>query len=171
MEGVVRVALQRSEGKLKHLASIAATTIVLLFLLAASVPLLHWFEREGREALYATSQQQWQGLAIRNYRIAIRAECACEFDGTLLRIEVNDGVAGLSNGRDESKNILQMNGLRTSVDGLFGLVRNALDAEPDTIVVEYDENYGYPTRLHVDPDRSADDALLVIVEEFRVLSR
>lgn len=44
-----------------------------------------------------------------------------------------------------------------TVDGLFEVVRSAIDSKAARIDVEYDSTYGYPTSISLDPNLSATD--------------
>jgi len=54
------------------------------------------------------------------------------------------------------------------VQGLFDLVREAIDRRADRIVVSYDTTYGYPKLIDIDYlENGVDDELQIKVSDFR----
>ena len=59
-----------------------------------------------------------------------------------------------------------------TVEGLFGLIRQSLEREPDSHFLEFDPVLGYPTRVHFDYEHQAiDEEWGFQVEDFRPLPR
>lgn len=155
---------------LKNLAPIAATAIVLLFLLASSVPLMHWFVREGREAELASGEELWSNLGISDYDFTVTMTCFCPPPaGTAIRVRVRDGRTVSAVGSQNPRNgvVVDMSDVPDSVPAMFAAVRSAMDADPDSIAVRYDEDYGFPVSIEIDYRRAyADDEVSFTIIEF-----
>ena len=152
---------------MKHLATTAATTIVVLFLLVAAVPLMHWFEEDGREAAFESNRALWRSHAIPDYRFELRVACDCALDGARRRIDVIGGstklievLAGAANRRSD---------LPETLDQLFAVVRRSLDSEPTRIHIVYDMDYGFPRLVEVSERRADSPGLSLYVDEFMIL--
>ena len=154
---------------LKNLAPIAATAIVLLFLLASSVPLMHWFVREGREAELASGQELWSSLGISDYDFTVSMTCFCPPPaGTAIGVRVRDGqtVEAFDSQTPRGSGNLDMSEIPDSVPAMFAAVRTAMDADPDSISVIYDEDFGFPVSIEIDYRRAYtdDDVTFTIIE-------
>ena len=57
-----------------------------------------------------------------------------------------------------------------TVEGLFEVVESALEQSPDTLIVDYDEEFGFPKRIVIDQDREVDGGFTVLVRNFTPLS-
>lgn len=155
---------------LKNLASIAATAIVLLILLASSVPLMHWFVSEGREADLADNEALWSSRGVSDYDFTVNMNCSCPPPaGTPIRVRVRGGRAvGVYDIRNP-RNDLVIDGTEVpdSVPAMFAAVRSGIDADPDSISVEYDADYGFPVSIEIDHRRPyADDDVTLTISEF-----
>lgn len=131
---------------LKSLGPIVATAIVVLFLLVSAVPLLHWFREEGELAALEENRDAWRGLGILSYRLEV------EFDSpgyaTRAELVVRHGRVAEISGTDDS-------GLPAeTIEELFDAVSTAIESAPDSLSVNYDDSYGFPRRMVVDPDNS-----------------
>ncbi len=158
---------------LKNLAPIAATAIVLLFLLASAVPLMHWFVREGREAELASGEELWSSLGISDYDFTVNMTCFCPPPaGTDIRLRVRDGrtISAVDSQNPRNGIVADMSDIPDSVPAMFAAVRSAMDAEPDSISVTYDEDYGFPVSIEIDHRRAyADDEVTFSIIEFEPL--
>ena len=158
---------------LKNLAPIAATAIVLLFLLVSSVPLMHWFVREGREAELASGEELWNSLGISDYDFTVNMTCFCPPPaGTDIRLRVRNGrTISAVDGRNPRNGVaVDMGDIPDSVPAMFAAVRSAIDADPDSIFVAYDEDYGFPVSIEIDHRRAyADDEVTFSIVEFEPL--
>ncbi|MBU0655836.1 MAG: hypothetical protein KJ914_12020 [Gammaproteobacteria bacterium] len=58
-----------------------------------------------------------------------------------------------------------------TVDGLFRLIREAIDKKAASVTVEYDAQYGFPTNISIDHDQMmADEETYMTASHFRVAS-
>jgi hypothetical protein len=56
------------------------------------------------------------------------------------------------------------------IEGLFKIIREALDRKVDKLTVEYRVDLGYPKSIIIDPDEKAyDDEISYVVSEFALL--
>jgi hypothetical protein len=81
-----------------------------------------------------------------------------------LTIAVYDASSGNDSGVD------RLEDMPDSVPALFAEVKSAIAAQPAALEVMYDETFGFPVRIQVDPDEQAiDDEYTFAVSGFRVL--
>ncbi|MDX1482709.1 MAG: DUF6174 domain-containing protein [Woeseiaceae bacterium] len=149
--------LRRGGLSLRYLATIAATTIVVLFLLVTTLPLLHWFEVEGRRATLAEQRAIWAQQGIDDYRLTIGIRRSQAAAAHTFRAEVRDGVV-VSAQRPEDGLALPATLLPepATVEQLFAFVAEANAQDHDVVVVSYDEIYGFPRSIRIDPNAGAD---------------
>lgn len=161
----------KSPRPLRYLVPIAATGLVLLILLAATVPLMHWVAESGREAQFAASFAVWREHGISNYDLTLEQRCDCPPAGNRI-IEVavrNEQVASVRG--DDGYYSDAVEPLLT-VPQIFAAVEEGILIDPDAMSVRYDENYGFPREVSIDPSRSMDaDELDLTVRTFRPLAR
>lgn len=156
---------------LRYLLPIAATGLVLLILLAATVPLMHWVSESGREAHFATGYEVWRGHAIANYDLTVEQSCTCPPTGKrVITVKVrNEQIASIAAGEPQPADLPEP---LLTVPQLFAAVEEGLLLEPDSMNVRYDENYGFPREISIDPSHAvSDDELRLTVRTFRPLAR
>ena len=156
---------------MKNLAAIAATAIVLLILLASSVPLMHWFVSEGRDANLENGEATWSALSLRDYDLTIHKACECPPPaGTPVRVNVRDGeiiAAQIAEGPAADKPV-DLRDMPGTVPSLFATVREAIEDDPDTLDVTYDSDYGFPRKIYIDRRKAyKDDEISYTVISFR----
>lgn len=156
---------------MKNLAAIAATAIVLLILLASSVPLMHWFVSEGREANFADGFRTWSDLAITDYEMTIHKACECPPPaGIPIRVVVRDRRverAEIAEGSGAGEPI-ELRDVPGTIPALFETVRAAIDDDPDTLEISYDADYGFPRQIRIDRRKAySDDDTRYSVISFR----
>ena len=98
------------------------------------------------------ARRLWLAADVGHYRITVQRLCFCAFDVTRERIvEVEEGevvsVRYADTGELEHPDLVD---LFPGVDGLFDIVAEALDQDAHSIVVEYDEQLGYPVEIVID---------------------
>lgn len=161
---------------MKNLATIAATTIVVLILLATTLPLMHWFTTADRDAALAEGEVAWSDLAIDSYQLTVLKSCDCPPPaGTAIRFSVQAaqviarqavGAAGTLAAAD-----LREAGIPESVPELFQVVRDAIKDDPDLLHIEYDQDYGFPREIRIDRRKAYDDDQVTYrVTNFRPLA-
>lgn len=125
---------------LKHLGPIVATALVVLILLAASVPLMHWFAAEGRQARFDESLAKWQDHSITGYEFTLSAEGSGVSSGPYTVIVSPGGGVELRGAGSLPSD------LPATVEALFDRVAAAIEETGGYIDVAYDADYGYPER-------------------------
>ncbi len=156
-------------GLLRYLTPTAATAIVVLFLLASTVPLMYWLTASGLDARLVQGRALWDAQAFRTYRFTVAARCACPDDtGGPVRVSVVDGefAESMALGAEPAAAAAPSGRLRSMTD-LFALVGTEMARSNHRLEAEFDAVYGFPRRIEIDP--SADelnDELLIIVTDF-----
>lgn len=93
-----------------------------------------------------TPWELWQSLALHDYTIDQRRSCFCPNAGEVVRITVRaDTIADVRRLSDGS---IMTDPFYRTVDSLFGIIRSA---SGDSLVVRYNDEYGYPEFLDVNP--------------------
>lgn len=155
-------------GLLRYLTPTAATAIVVLFLLASSVPLMYWLTATSFESLFAQSQSIWSAHDIRDYRFTVAARCACATDTAgPVRVSVLDGrfSESLVLGAAPVPAATPDTRLQTISD-LFGIIASELP-RAHRVDVDFDVTYGFPRRIEIDPSADQmDDDMLILVTDF-----
>ena len=150
---------------------IAATALVLLILLAATVPLMHWANESGRAARLADGLGVWRDLGITSYDLTIEQRCACLPAGhRVIDVSVRNGR--ITGALDADRQPVEPLRMPMTVPQIFAAVAEGMEQEPDGISADYDPDYGFPREFSIDPSHSVDDdALSVTVQTFRPLAR
>lgn len=156
---------------LRYLATIVATSIVVLFLLVSAIPLLHWFGAEGRAAALEENRAAWNELSLRDYRFSIVMTCGdCDVpSGKPLRIAVANGQAREVVDLSTSTVLTPAatSDVPEDVPALFAFVGAAIAAEADELRVSYDDIYGFPRDVRIDPDSDVSgDETIIEVSDF-----
>ena len=161
----------KSHKPLRALLPIAATALVLLILLAATVPLMHWANESGRAARHAAGLDVWRELGITSYDLTIEQRCACLPPGhRVIDVRVRNGQ--VTGALDADRHPIDPLRLPMTVPQIFAAVEEGIEQEPDGISVDYDRDYGFPREFSIDPSRSVDDDEFgVTVQTFRPLAR
>lgn len=160
------VGVRRANSPLKYLTPIAATALILLILLATSLPLMHWFSEQGVQARLAEQQSLWESHGITHYDFTVLRRCECPPPANAeVEIQVRDGLARSAESLGRA---IETERLPSTVAAVFDIVHQSLAADSDFIDVTYDEIYGFPRRIEIDPERSpAGDEVVVSILSFR----
>ncbi len=143
--------------RLKYLATIVATTIVVLFLLVSALPLMHWFEQDGRSVMLAENRALWASLHIKDYRFAVEQRCDCGAgDAGPLMVTIIDNAVAALRGDTGAEVPMPQGDWPATVPQMFQRIEAAIDAEVDNLVVTYDDIYGLPREVLIDPDSRYD---------------
>lgn len=115
----------------------------------------------------AAQQATWQSKGLDDYVITIERQCFCP--GGQFEITVVDGiVTGVTNDTLPVRPD-EVQGLPKTVPELFAVV-SGLPAEA-AVTVSYDETFGFPALIEVDPIPNAiDDEYTLVVHGFRPAS-
>ncbi len=110
-----------------------------------------------------TAWERWKSFAFHDYIIDQRRTCFCVGAGEVVRITVrSDTIASITRLADDS--IVTSPYYRT-IDSLFGMIRSGTG---DSIVVHYNDAYGYPEYLDINPQLHPVDGG-VLYETFRLV--
>lgn len=153
---------------LKHLTPIAATALVLLILLATTLPLMQWWTQQGAVALLDDNRERWRRHQISNYDLALEQQCDCEAAGRY-RVEVRTGAVVAA--ADDSGREVPHASFPSTIEAVFDEAQQRLAANPDDVSVGYDEIYGFPRRLDAGAStESSSERVSLIVTSFRPVS-
>jgi len=111
------------------------------------------------EAALKQNEQLWSSQKIANYYYRLQVICFCPPDITRPAIvSVNNGVpvsmVDAATGETRSE---QSIGRYTTVEGLFAIIRDAIQRKAEELTVEYDPKLGYPRSVRIDYLRTAAD--------------
>ncbi len=91
----------------------------------------------------------WQFYRYQNYTIDQSRHCFCPNAGERMRIVIRSGaVVSVSRVSDGTSLSQQESSLYLTVDSMFSLIRSP---GPDSLVVSYNSQYGYPESLDINP--------------------
>ncbi|APE02251.1 hypothetical protein BM526_10560 [Alteromonas mediterranea] len=110
------------------------------------------------------NRAKWENANIDSYQFEFRVVCFCLEDITLPRVVLVEGNQVVSQTIIESHVALPLDSANTeSIDSLFDLI--ALEeSRAESISVEYDEEFGFPTKIDVDiNEQTADDEYILYV--------
>lgn len=107
------------------------------------------------------AQEIWKSKNINNYTLIQTRLCFCPREYTRpMSYEVKNGKVVVKTvsyvDKDEIKQPplgIELN----SIDDAFALIQDAITRRVDTLTVEYDEVYGYPTKIFIDYSRMMAD--------------
>lgn len=121
----------------------------------------------GSDPLPADSYARWRSYAIHDYTIDQVRECFCIDGGTVMRVTVRgDTVARVVRLSDSSLVTPERAAWYLPIDSLFGIIRHP---SADSIVVEYEDHYGYPRVLDINPQQHpVDGGVLYRIMNFQV---
>lgn len=119
------------------------------------------------------ARQKWQDAGISHYRFKVAIGCFCIFTQDMpLIIEVQDGeVVSMEyqSGNEIDPSNLELFNRYATVDAIFVELEKAL-VDADSVTVEYDETYGFPTQVSIDFDQqAADEEIYLTISDFEVL--
>jgi hypothetical protein len=112
---------------------------------------------------------KWEAQNILDYRFTLKVACFCPLPaGQALRIEVKNGVVAsvkdAQTGQAVDPKFLER---YTTIAKLFEIIRDAEARKADRLEVQYDPQFGFPTRAVIDYiTNAADDELAFEVEGF-----
>ena len=119
---------------------------------------------QSSQPVQQTPLEKWQSQNFHNYTIDQIRSCYCVHGGELMRITVrSDTVARVINVSDAS--VVTVTYYLT-IDSLFGIIRNA---RTDSLVIRYNNQYGYPEYLDVNPQlHPVDGGVLYVTSNLQV---
>ena len=156
---------RRPAHLLRHLTPIAATALVLLILLATTLPLMQWWTEQGAIALLDRNRELWRSHEISNYDLSLEQQCDCAGAGRY-RVTVRSGavVAAV----DDSGREPPLASFPSTIEAVFDEAQRRIAANPEHLSIGYDEIYGFPRRLEAGPNHEFLSAL--VITSFRPVS-
>jgi len=115
------------------------------------------------------NRAKWESSGIDDYEFHLRVGCFCPPNIVFpVVIKVQNGVAISKEFAREPKEVTtDFFDRADTIDKLFGIIQDAIDAGADNLTVEYDATYGYPMSINIDPIKTAiDEEIAYFVEAF-----
>lgn len=112
----------------------------------------------------AGSRDRWRSAGSDDYSFTLQLQCYCPTFGDHRVTVVDDRVARVEAvGGRESRALERF---EVTIDDLFDLIEQKDGAS--SVRADYDSQYGYPTRVEVDPEpNSIDDEYTYLVSDYR----
>ena len=108
-------------------------------------------KEQSNEPISATPYEKWLSYNIHNYTIEQIRTCECINGGIKMKVTVqSDTVAVVMKLSDST--FIPYPSLKQylSIDSLFGIIQYA---KVDSLVYTYNEQYGYPAKLDINPQQ------------------
>lgn len=141
--------------------------------LSAALSLLGCSDGTGPGVNYTLAKARWEQREPPRYRYTLHRSCFC-LDAVSMPviIEVEDGA--VISRRYEWTNAevtTEYFDDFPTVDGLFDILAEAIEADPYLLHARFHRTYGYPMRIDLDYDRQmVDDEVTYTVRDFTVLA-
>lgn len=104
---------------------------------------------QGTQPRPLDAYERWRSYGLHEYTIDQARICFCLEGGQAMRIAVrSDTIASIVNLSDGLTVISPLSKYYLTVDSLFGIIHNP---GTDSLVVTYNEMYGYPEVLDINP--------------------
>jgi hypothetical protein len=128
----------------------------------------------GSQSEIEQNMEKWQDANISHYRYNLFISCFCIFvENMPLVIEVQDGnVVSMEyqNGKEIDPSLLELFEKYATIERIFTEVEAGLNGTADSVVVKYDETYGFPAEVTIDvEEQAADDELYLTISDFEPL--
>ncbi|HEX6927131.1 MAG TPA: DUF6174 domain-containing protein [Longimicrobiaceae bacterium] len=154
----------------KHVLLIASAVAVLVVTTGCGLSATK-NEDAARQEL-ARHRSLWQSQKLQNYRYVGRRTCFCPrevVDPVVVEVR-GDSVASATYQQTGEPAAARYAGLWPTLEGVFGIVEEALERDAASVQVEYDAERGYPRSITIDyVEGAVDDELRYTVEEFEPL--
>ncbi len=103
-------------------------------------------------------RERWKAYGFAKYTIEQQRLCFCPFRGNIVLLKIyEDNIVAAKhtdNEDDVNQNEIQ---IYKTVDELFDFIETLKDGNADSLIVQYDSTYGYPTNIYVDFIKNAVD--------------
>ena len=137
----------------RHLSILCALAVSLGTLACSTI-----FGSDGDRHRYESAHARWVASGISDYDLVLTNQCFCGYAGMAVRLEVR-------NGNVVSRTFVASGdpvppGAASSfrdVDGLFGVLADALGRHAARLDASYSATYGYPTKVYIDYVANAAD--------------
>jgi hypothetical protein len=123
---------------------------------------------------YKQARSLWESQGIEHYRFHFEIGCNCPWREMMpLAVEVQNGeIVSMtsSNAEEISPALMETFRPHGTIESLFELLDSATSTRVYKLEVEYDDAYGFPVSIIIDPYRMiTDDATGYYVSDFEVL--
>ena len=135
----------------------AAAYAVPAIVLAGCVSAVGLDDRFGdEEARLERAWRDWRDLDIYDYEFVVRRDCYCDYQTQRpVRVVVwDDAIVSLTFDDTGAPVPAAYYGLYPSIEGLFGIIDEAIFQDADDLDVRYDPTYSYPREVEIDYRRS-----------------
>lgn len=121
--------------------------------------------------LLETNYLKWKSLGINDYSMVQTQLCFCIYGGVKAIIQVRNNQiisvqdsAGVREIKEEYWQYYK------TIDKLFETINRSVGNKPNSITIEYDNEYGYPKNFFIDPIKlAADDEFGYATSSFKPL--
>jgi len=102
---------------------------------------------------------RWQAYNLTNYAIDQRVMCYCPNAGEIVGVYVRENVViDVIRSSDGRSILAEVPYLHKTVEELFALTTSVHPDSVDSLVIQYDERFGFPSFIYIDVDaRAVDD--------------
>lgn len=126
----------------------------------------------GERDSLVEARARWLARGSQSYSYDVNRNCFCLLGGRRMSVTVRDGAVVsaelLDSGDDVEAGLLSY---VPTVADLFDLIEDALDRNAAYFVAEYDQTFGFPTRIEIDYSSSAaDDEIAISARDLLPLS-
>lgn len=137
------------------------------WLLIISAPLLAISPMQNDLQLHQT---RWRDRKIDSYEFTLQIQCFCPPPANIpLKIWVKQGkIVKVTNSQTQQQLTLPLQPDVKTIDQLFEIINQAIQQKVDHLVVTYDAQWGYPTKIVIDPQKMiADEETSYFVTDFK----
>ncbi|KAL3938484.1 MAG: hypothetical protein SGBAC_006618 [Bacillariaceae sp.] len=115
------------------------------------------------EMSWNASKSKWESMALSNYHFGIFKDCRCDFSDPIA-IQVSNGEVIEMKDRSYFGDQVDQNttGYSLTIEDIFGLIKTGIEKNHSSVVVEYDEDYGYPKKVILDASATDNEYTLTI---------
>lgn len=120
----------------------------------------------------AQARARWAAQGGENYTVELTRSCECILAGRRMLVTVQNGSVASAEYFESGDPVAgaELSYVPT-VEDLFDLIEDALAQPAAAFLATYDEQYGYPTRIEIDPSATtADDEVSWSVRDLVLLS-
>jgi hypothetical protein len=125
-------------------------------------------KEQSTQPIQQTPYEQWKSSNVHSYTIDQVRMCYCMNAGQTVRITVRaDTVAQVVRLSDTTIIPTPSSSWYLTVDSLFGIIQNGKN---DSVVVQYNAQYGYPESLDINPQQHpVDGGVLYATSNLQVM--
>ena len=138
---------------------------------ANAAGLTYFSEGECADTKLEVLWKKWVDAEIKDYTFVLSYDCGECMDSDTYSIVVKDNqVDSIKKKFDPESEVDVTGAFPQTIDALFKKAKSAYFASPFKYTIEYDEVYGFPTKLYVDyVELVVDDEISFSISDFKVL--